>query len=245
MELVNIGTYSFGMKRGLSTQEKLKRATECGYTGVELLTKDLEENTVEELKQWLAENHLSCVSYHGKMEELETHIPVIAQLGGRLAVCPRYAMESAEDAKECARLLNEKAKFAAGYSLKIGYHNHRQEFTRDENGKYLIETLLENTNPGEVFLQVDVGWAAAAGADCAAFLQKYRDRICAVHVKEWDGEKQCRMGDTSSVIDWKKIKEATDKEGPECLWIVEREEMYRDSVEECLKEDCEWLKSHL
>lgn len=58
MESIGIGTYSFGMKRGLSTQEKLKRAAECGYTGVELLTKDLEENTVEELQQWLAENLL-------------------------------------------------------------------------------------------------------------------------------------------------------------------------------------------
>lgn len=286
MEKVSIGTYSFGMDRGLDTREKLRRASLCGYKGIEFLTQDLDENDPENLKKWLEEYELSCVSYHGKMEELRSHIPIIAGFGAKLAVCPRFDFANEKEAKECARLLNENGRIAAEYGMRMGYHNHRQEFYKDERDKYLIEYILENTDPQIVYLQLDVGWAAAAGADCVAFAEKYHERIYSIHVKEnnrllgiekkevrsmddpplkrpdpsvmsaeekrefFEKRKrslgiQCPMGDPSSRIDWQAIKAALGKGGGECLWIVEREGMYDEPVEKCLKEDCEWLKNHL
>ena len=56
---------------------------------------------------------------------------------------------------------------------------------------------------------------------------------------------QCPMGDHSSRIDWKLIKQAVDKQPGECLWIVEREYDYKGDILACLREDCQWLAVNL
>ena len=74
-------------------------------------------------------------------------------------------------------------KEAAKYGIKVGYHNHTQEFNKIGD-KYFLEILIENTDPENVVFELDCGWATAAGADACEFLKKYADRYVAIHVKE-------------------------------------------------------------
>ena len=67
--------------------------------------------------------------------------------------------------------------------IKVGYHNHSQEFYVDE-GKALLEHLLENGS--KFYLQLDCGWAMNAGMYPPYFIRKYKNRILSIHVKEND-----------------------------------------------------------
>lgn len=103
MEKVNIGTYAFG-DAATAVPEKLKTAREIGYTGIEFLAQDM-ENPVEDLKAWLAEAGMECVSLHAGVDAMSEMIPKMAALGGKMIICPGHPCSTKEEALELARLL--------------------------------------------------------------------------------------------------------------------------------------------
>ena len=70
---------------------------------------------------------------------------------------------------------------AEPYGIKIGYHNHSQEFFMDE-GKTLLEHLLDNST--KCYSQLDCGWAQNGGCYPPSFIRRYKNRFVAIHVKE-------------------------------------------------------------
>jgi sugar phosphate isomerase/epimerase len=91
--------------------------------------------------------------------------------------------ESREQIAETARLLNAAAEIAAGRGLRVGYHNHAHELEAQFDGQTGLELLAELLDP-RVVLEVDLYWAARAGVDPVALLQRLGDRVVAVHVKD-------------------------------------------------------------
>ena len=69
--------------------------------------------------------------------------------------------------------------------MKVGYHNHTQEFNVSE-GETFLETLLKNTDPENVIFELDCGWAAAAKGkeNVVNVLTEYAGRFKAIHIKE-------------------------------------------------------------
>lgn len=179
-----IGTYSFGgfasfLGLGPTLEEKFKMIKSLGFGQVELLKVDLENNSTEDIKRWAAENDLEIVSVHA--DPTEEIIKKMAELGGKAVICAGTPFNCKEEAIEVAKWLDEMAEIAEPYGIKIGYHNHSQEFYMDE-GKALLEHLLDNST--KCFSQLDCGWAMNGGMYPPYFIRKYRNRILAIHVKE-------------------------------------------------------------
>ena len=183
MENINIGTYAFGMGSDLDVAGKLKAAKAMGYTGIEFLAADLQNNSEEDLRKALEEAGMECVSLHAQMDLIEELLPKFAALGGKMIICPSYQFADKAEAIALAKELEKKGELARKYGVNIGYHNHRSEFFVDE-GKPILEYVIENSDPQLVSFQLDCGWATAAGVDCPAFIRKYSGRFCSVHVKE-------------------------------------------------------------
>ena len=179
----NIGTYSFGMDNNLSLKEMFAKAKEIGYDGVEILERDIDAFPAEDIKKWADEAGIEIVSIHAQFEGAEERIPKFASLGGKTYIIPSYNFANKEEALHLAAKLNALAEIAKPYNVKVGYHNHTSEFFVDE-GKPILEYVIENTDPEAVFFQIDVGWATAADCDVPAFIRKYSGRIRAIHVKE-------------------------------------------------------------
>ena len=57
-------------------------------------------------------------------------------------------------------------------------------------------------------------------------------------------EVQCKLGAPESNLDYQEIKNALDEQDFEAFWVVERENFYADH-DQCLKEDCAWLKANI
>ncbi len=70
--------------------------------------------------------------------------------------------------------------------MRVGFHNHKNEFEL-ENGMSKFDRIFSGT-PNDFLVQLDIGWAAAAGQDVPAILRNYARRIETVHVKEFSEE---------------------------------------------------------
>ncbi|BAK33218.1 hypothetical protein MLP_02040 [Microlunatus phosphovorus NM-1] len=118
-----------------------------------------------------------------------THADVFAAaktLGLEYVIDPFVALErwlTREAIEETANRLNAAAKEAAEHGLKVGYHNHAQEFAADidgVNGYDYFASLLDE----EIMLEVDLFWAATAKIDVLALLGRLGDKVKALHVKD-------------------------------------------------------------
>ncbi len=90
--------------------------------------------------------------------------------------------------------------------MRLAWHNHGDELLRLSDGSYGIEYVLGD----ELLWEIDIGWTISAGQDPACWLDRYKGRIPAVHVKdipakgtnlEEDG--QITIG--AGVVDWKSL----------------------------------------
>ena len=180
---IGIGTYSFGgiasyLGLGPTLLEKFKTIKSLGFDYVELLPVDL-DNDVEDIKKWLDETGLYVTSIHA--EPTEEIVKKMAQLGAKAVIWAGTDFCNKEEAIEVAQKLDAYAEMAEPYGIKIGYHNHSKEFYFDQ-GKTLEEHLLDNSS--KCYIQLDCGWAQNGGMYPPYFIRKYRNRICAIHVKE-------------------------------------------------------------
>ena len=182
MENINLQLYSFGFDCPLSLLEKIKAAGEMGYSGVEF-ARGYEEIPVEDVQKALDEAGVKAVSAHVAFNFMEQDLPYLAKLGVKYVACPMAAFNTIEEAKETAEDLNKFGQLAKQYGITIGYHNHTGEFYLVD-GKYLMDVLMENTDPETVAFEIDCGWASAAGIDPVAYIQQHAGRIAAIHIKE-------------------------------------------------------------
>lgn len=170
------------MDSGLSLIEKIKKAGELGFSGVEFAG-GYEGIPVEDVKKALEDTGLQALSAHVGLEKMEQDIPYLAKLGVKYIICPMAPFNSPEEARELAADLNRIGKIAAEYGMKTGYHNHTDEFYQID-GKFLFDYLIEACDPQYVAFEVDCGWCSASGTDPVAFIQSHKGLICAIHIKE-------------------------------------------------------------
>jgi len=109
-------------------------------------------------------------------------------------------------------------KLKAG-GIGFGYHNHNFEFAKagDRSG---YDVIVQESDPDAVSLELDVGWAAAAGQDPAELFAKYSGRFSAMHIKDIKASTTPNIAlkmDPSDVgagrLDWKTILPAAYKAG--------------------------------
>ncbi|MCC2684252.1 MAG: sugar phosphate isomerase/epimerase, partial [Paenibacillaceae bacterium] len=98
------------------------------------------------------------------------------------------------------------------------YYNHNWEFERFD-GKYVIELLMEETDPEWVKFEPDVYWIKRGGEDPAEFLRKLAGRCPLVHIKDMEpGEEQFFAEIGEGIIDFHQVADRAKEAGAE--WLV-------------------------
>jgi sugar phosphate isomerase/epimerase len=102
---------------------------------------------------------------------------------------------------------------AAG--LDFAWHNHDFEFV-PVDGQFPLD-LIAAASP-DIKFELDLAWVHVAGQDPVEWLQKYKGRIVAAHVKDVAPNGDCAdeggWADVGhGVMDWKTIKPAMDAAG--------------------------------
>ena len=80
-------------------------------------------------------------------------------------------------------LPNKFGKQVSDAGMTFGYHNHSAEFKKYD-GQTAFDYLFGNTDAKHVKIELDVGWVQVAQQDPVAILNKYQDRVIALHVKD-------------------------------------------------------------
>jgi sugar phosphate isomerase/epimerase len=69
----------------------------------------------------------------------------------------------------------------AANGIKLGYHNHAGEFKETAYGAFIHKELEETT---DVAFEIDTYWAYVAGLDPVATLERLKDRVDVIHIKD-------------------------------------------------------------
>lgn len=163
----------------------LHRIATIGYRDVE--TAGLAGHTLPEWQSALHRAGLRVLSSHIALDDLRKDASAaFAQcraLGARHAIVPWTDEADRGDWTAVGRQLNAWAKDAAKAGLRLGYHNHEFEF-EGSVGQRPFDLLVANTDPQLVDFELDVYWAAFAGADPAAEMRRYPGRVRLLHLKD-------------------------------------------------------------
>lgn len=164
----------------------LKKMSEIGFDGVELMGTYMAGMGISEYKNLLEELHLDPISSHGLNGEKDYEIA--QELGIRYTDIRAELTDYSRDGvlRACEEM-NKEGKLRAKYGMKAVLHNHSQEFRwiEGEEGKTRVyDVLIANTDPVYVGFEFDVGWGAFSGVDPVEFVKKYPGRFPLIHVKE-------------------------------------------------------------
>ena len=72
----------------------------------------------------------------------------------------------------------------ADAGIRLGYHNHDWELKPKDGATTALELLFAGADGSPLTWQADVAWLKRGGADPAAWLARYRDRLVSAHVKD-------------------------------------------------------------
>ena len=78
---------------------------------------------------------------------------------------------------------NAIGKKCAEAGLKYGYHNHSHEFRKVED-QVMIDYMIQNTDPQNVFFEMDVYWTVMGKASPVEYFKKYPGRFKLLHIKD-------------------------------------------------------------
>jgi sugar phosphate isomerase/epimerase len=229
----------------------LAKISEMGFAGVEFAGEfGPYADDPAALKQKLASLNLKPSGAHVQIEVLspasfEKTVAFYKELGVETLIIPWD--ERAWSPTGIDTVVNYLTEFSVKLSphgMKIGFHNHDQEFN-DYKGSTYWDYMAKNT-PESVVMQQDVGWTTYAGKDPVEYVNRYPGRTLTTHYKvrlpEGTENKLPIIG--QDTIDWLPLLTANAAVGG-TKWIVIEQEEYPNGLTplQAVKESLDGLKA--
>ncbi len=128
--------------------------------------------------------------------------------------------------------------------MKFSYHNHKFEFERISTGELLFEFIM-NSSP-DLKLTFDCFWAQAGGADPAACLEKWKDKIAVTHFKDMCiiNDRQCFAAVGKGNMNFDRIVEACYKNGIKYHMVEQDSVPEGEDPFECLKSSYNYVMTN-
>jgi len=203
----------------------VRMVADAGYTQVEGFGGILADaDEVAELSGALHSHGLSMPTAHVGLEVLESDPGRVLEMVGVLGIRAVFApyLVPGERPSDAAGWRALGARLAAvgrllgERGIAFGWHNHDFEFRPLDSGEYPI-TLMLDAAP-EIGLEMDLAWIRVAGEDPVAWVERYADRLIAVHLKDIAPEGECANEDGwadvgHGTMDWPAINAALARTG--------------------------------
>jgi len=87
----------------------------------------------------------------------------------------------AADYRRLGLLLTKLGKRVSDFGVQLGYHNHMGAMGQTPEG---VEQIMAAVDPRYAKLELDVAHYFQGGGDPAAAIEKYRDRLLFLHLKD-------------------------------------------------------------
>ncbi|MDX2285739.1 MAG: TIM barrel protein [Bacteroidia bacterium] len=161
----------------------------------------------EEVAGILREHGLTAPSIHTDLDTLETRMGPLAEaahaLGHQyvgLPAIPDERRTTLDGYKRTADAFNAIGEAAKREGIRFAYHNHGYGL-QELDGELPLDLLIRRTDPGLVFLEMDIFWMTAGGGDPVAYLRSYPGRYRLMHLKDMKERKRF-SGDGGNAMQW-------------------------------------------
>ena len=162
----------------------LKCVADIGYKYVEFA--GFFGHSAEEVRSWLDEFGLEVSSTHTGSDELTPEkiaetIEYHKIIGNKNIVLPGIRYRTREELDAAVELINFANAELKKAGITLGYHNHYKEFYTMDYGAVVHKEFETRT---DVEFEIDTFWAYYAGEDPIAILERLKDRIKLIHLKD-------------------------------------------------------------
>lgn len=221
-------------------EETVRKVGEMGYTFIEAAGYNdgkfygmeplefkalVEANRMEFISSHTGQSLPDSANWDQTMAWWDKCIDAHLEAGVKYIVQPwmgKKGYESLEGLKKYCEYFDAVGKKCREKGILFGYHNHDGEFAELE-GEVIYDFMLQNTNPENVFFQLDLYWIKEGSEEATDYFNEYPGRFLLWHVKD---EKE--LG-ASGEMDFESSFELADKAGVQYL-IVEVEKYNHDPV---------------
>lgn len=231
----------------------LKNLAQMGYTSVEAANYDNGKfygRTPEDFKsavekagmtvlsshttKGLSDKELASGDFSESMKWWDQCIAAHKTAGMKYIVTPWLGVpKTVKELKTYCDFYNEIGKRCRQNGMKYGYHNHAHEFQKVEDKVVMLDYMLENTNPEDVFFEMDVYWVVRGQNSPVDYFNKYPGRFAVLHIKDH------RELGQSGMVGFDAIFKNADTGGVKHL--VAEIENYSYPVEESVKKSLDYL----
>jgi len=150
---------------------------------------------------------LNVVSMHTDLDTLQNNMSELAaaahEIGAKYVVLPAIPEDrrkTVDDYKKTAEAFNKIGTEANKNGIRFAYHNHGYGLQLMDRVMPL-DIILNGTDPKLVFLEMDLFWTTAGGADPIELLKKHSGRYKMMHVKDMK-QKVHFSGDGGEASQW-------------------------------------------
>ena len=141
----------------------------------------------DELKKSLDKFGVKIASVHIFPFNEENCRKIIAynqRIGNNTICLPMTMFNNREEVLKVAEYCNRMGKIAKEAGMQFLYHNHYHEYQKFD-GETVLDTIVSNTDPDYVGLELDTFWTMRGGYDPCEVMKKYAGRIKKLHQKDF------------------------------------------------------------
>lgn len=210
----------------------LNCVAELGYRQVEGFAGVYDDP--QSFRRLMDDNGLSMPSGHFAIEALENKFDLVDEISGVLGiskiVCPYLVTEQRPSTSAGWRVIADRlsviGKTVAASGRSFAWHNHDFEFHPTSDGETPMMILLEDASDME--WEADLAWVVRGGEDPKKWIDRYGDRITAVHLKDIAAPGECADEDGwadvgHGTVDWRQLTEALKSKTKCGLFIAEHD----------------------
>ncbi|MGB8456519.1 MAG: sugar phosphate isomerase/epimerase [Candidatus Acidiferrum sp.] len=183
---------------GGNDRQAIEDISSVGYPGIQIRSNAIKEfGSGAALREMLGKYHLKMIALSSgnisldpaiESSEIAKHVANAKFLGDAGGIYlqiiderPKGRAVIAADYKRLGRLLTELGKRVADLGLQLGYHNHMGAMGQTPEG---VEQIMDAVDPRYAKLELDVAHYFQGGGDPVAAIEKYRDRLLFLHLKD-------------------------------------------------------------
>ena len=162
----------------------LKKIAEIGYKYVEFA--GFFGHSAEDIRNMLEDTGLVCSGTHSgwdalRPEKIENTISYHKKIGNPYYIVPGADLSTLEKIDEFCGVMRFACPILEKEGIKLGYHNHFHEFAIMPWGSTIHSEIEKRTDIG---FEIDTFWAFKAGVDPVAVMERLKDRVSVIHLKD-------------------------------------------------------------
>lgn len=195
---VKVGIQLYSVRNSLQEKpyEALEKVAEIGYKYVEAANHDALfdygcgfDEPADKVKKKLDDIGMQIVGCHINplMEDtIDDVLEYHCELGNKQIGCDIefFPYNDIDYIKRRCESFNKIGEVCKKHGMRFYYHNHYQEW-QDCGDDFIYDIIMDNTDPGLVFIELDTYWAARGGQNPVEIMKKYKDRIILLHQKDF------------------------------------------------------------